>query len=70
MATKEQLDDAYKLGYQHGRKYAIAKSKHWLDNADSYLCPICYFETDNPHRFKYKCPICGFMDEKDCDKHE
>jgi len=38
---------------------------HWIDNADSYICPVCGFETDNPLRFKCKCPVCGFIDEKD-----
>ena len=38
---------------------------HWIDNADSYICPICGFETDNPNRFDCKCPICGFVDGKD-----
>ena len=40
-------------------------TKHWLDNADSYICPVCGFETDNPNRFDCKCPRCGFMDAKD-----
>ena len=40
--------------------------KHWIDNADSYICPVCRFETDNPNRFPFaKCPRCGFQDEKD-----
>lgn len=38
---------------------------HWIDNADSYICPVCGFETDNPLRFKCKCPVCEFMDKKD-----
>ena len=38
---------------------------HWIDNADSYICPICGFETDNPNKFQCKCPVCEFMDEKD-----
>ena len=38
---------------------------HWIDNADSYICPICGFETNNPNRFNCKCPVCGFMDTKD-----
>lgn len=39
--------------------------KHWIDNADSYICPICGFETNSPNRHNCKCPICGFMDIKD-----
>lgn len=38
---------------------------HWIDNADSYICPLCGYETNNPNRFHGKCPICGFMDVKD-----
>jgi rubrerythrin len=40
---------------------------HWFDNADSYICPVCGFETDNPNKFQARCPVCGFMDEKDGD---
>lgn len=39
---------------------------HWIDNADSYICPICGLETGNPNRFEgCRCPVCGFQDEKD-----
>lgn len=38
---------------------------HWIDNADSYICPVCGFETSNPFRFHCQCPKCGFMDTKD-----
>lgn len=38
---------------------------HWIDNADSYICPRCGFETDNPNRHGKRCPKCGFMDAKD-----
>lgn len=38
---------------------------HWIDNADSYVCPVCRFETDNPNKFHERCPKCGFMDPKD-----
>ena len=39
---------------------------HWIDNADSYICPVCGFETDNPNRYDdAKCPSCGFQDIKD-----
>lgn len=38
---------------------------HWIDNADSYICPICRFETNNPNKYDCKCPRCGFMDAKD-----
>ena len=42
------------------------KSKHWIDNADSYICPVCGEEVRSPSAYPgYKCPKCGFQDEKD-----
>lgn len=41
---------------------------HWIGNADSYICPVCRTEVYNPAYHGYRCPICGFMDEKDCEK--
>lgn len=42
------------------------KSKHWIDNADSYICPICNQEVRSPSDYPgCKCPNCGFQDEKD-----
>jgi len=39
---------------------------HWIDNADSYICPVCGFEANNPNKYEgCKCPVCGFQDEKD-----
>lgn len=34
---------------------------HWVDNADSYLCPKCGFEVNNPNDLDnpHKCPQCG-----------
>ena len=33
----------------------------WIDNADSWLCPVCGFETPNPNRYNHaQCPRCGF----------
>lgn len=41
-------------------------STHWIDNADSYICPNCGFETDSPARYTgCICPRCGFQDPKD-----
>ena len=40
--------------------------KRWIDNADSYLCPVCGFEVNNPNKFRAhptmntKCPKCGW----------
>lgn len=40
--------------------------KHWLDNADGWICPICGFETSSPAKYEgCKCPKCGFQDDKD-----
>ena len=40
--------------------------KHWIDNLDYYICPICGFENSNPNYYEdAKCPKCGFQDEKD-----
>lgn len=41
-------------------------TRHWIDNADSFICPVCSFECDNPNRYpKARCPQCGFQDPKD-----
>lgn len=50
-------------------KREIAKEENglqWIDNADSWICPVCGFETRNPHNYKgCKCPVCGFQAWKD-----
>lgn len=39
---------------------------HWIDNADSWICPVCGFETGNPKKYEgCVCPKCGFQDDKD-----
>lgn len=44
-------------------------NNHWIDNVDSYICPICNYETrPNPVKFNYKCPKCGFVDSNDIEK--
>lgn len=41
-------------------------SKHWIDDADHWICPDCGFITPNPNRNEgCECPKCGFQDEKD-----
>ena len=46
-------------------------SKHWIDDADHWICPDCGFITPNPNRYvDCKCPKCGFQDEKDKVKSE
>ena len=40
------------------------KEKHWIDNADSYICPVCRFECHSPKDWEgCKCPKCGFQDK-------
>lgn len=42
------------------------QNKNWIDNADSYICPDCGFETNNPNKLENKaCPKCGFVALKD-----
>lgn len=48
----------------------VVPGLHWLDNADSWLCPICLMEVNTPTQYGYKCPRCGFMDEKDIGKEK
>lgn len=46
-------------------------SLHWLDNADSWICPVCSFETSSPSKYEgCKCPKCGFQDNKDKSESE
>jgi rubredoxin len=48
-----------------GRVIRMANEKHWIDNADSWICPECGLDVADPTDYGYKCPKCGFMDEKD-----
>lgn len=34
------------------------KIRKWIDNADSYLCPVCGHEVNNPAKFGGVCPYC------------
>lgn len=46
-------------------------SKHWIDNGDSWICPICGDEEENPNKFSNsECPVCGFQDPKDANKDQ
>nr|DAM27899.1 MAG TPA: zinc finger domain protein [Caudoviricetes sp.] len=40
----------------------------WIDNADSWVCPICGYECDNPNRLPGIRCICGFKAQKDGEK--
>lgn len=37
----------------------------WIDNADSWICPVCGEEVNNPNYYGGKCPACGFVAGKD-----
>ena len=40
-------------------------SRHWIDNADSWVCPYCRYECDNPNKIPgNKCPKCGFREDR------
>ena len=40
-------------------------SRHWIDNADSWVCPCCGYECDNPNKLPdSKCPKCGFRGQQ------
>lgn len=44
----------------------MTAAKNWIDNADSYICPVCGFEANNPNKLNDKmCPRCGFIANKD-----
>ena len=36
---------------------------NWIDNADSYLCPKCGMEVNNPAKTEGRCR-CGFQDPR------
>lgn len=58
-------EENYTLGMMQ-KEWDKQKSKHWIDNADSYICPICGEEVRSPSAYPgCKCPKCGFQDEKD-----
>ena len=57
--SKEVFVEAYK-------KWIVGEELHWIDNADSYICPVCGLEVNSPARYDgCKCPKCGFQDKKD-----
>lgn len=34
----------------------------WIDNADSWICPLCAKEVANPNDYhEARCPSCGFQ---------
>ena len=41
----------------------MADLLNWIDNADSYVCPKCRAEVDNPAKTEGRCR-CGFQDPR------
>lgn len=40
-------------------------SRHWIDNADSWICPYCGYECDNPNKLPgNKCRTYGFREQE------
>ena len=71
----EEIDDYGKvIGWRYDTCYKGSEIKselHWIDNADSWICPICGFETGSPAKYEgCKCPKCGFQDDKDKQENE
>lgn len=46
------------------------KTLEWIDNADSWLCPICRTEVWSPAAYNYHCPGCGFIADRDKEKEK
>lgn len=46
------------------------KTLEWIDNADSWLCPICRTEVWSPTAYNYHCPGCGFIADRDKEKEK
>lgn len=44
------------------------KTLEWINNADSWLCPVCRTEVWSPVVYNYHCPECGFIAERDKNK--
>lgn len=34
---------------------------HWIDNADSWICSMCGYESNNPNKEKYGSKRCDFF---------
>lgn len=78
----EKMIEEAKVDSEHSKTFAenIIKfaptiiptdNLHWIDNADSYICPICGLEVHSPSKYEgCKCPKCGFQDEKDKEAEE
>ena len=45
---------------------------HWIDNADSWICSMYGYESNNPNKEKYgskRCPSCGeIMKDVECER--
>ena len=47
-----------------GKLGVVEDVRNWIDNADSYICPSCGLEVNNPAKTAGKCPKCGFQDPR------
>lgn len=47
-----------------GNLGVVGDMRNWIDNADSYICPSCGLEVNNPAKTDGKCPKCGFQDPR------
>lgn len=62
-----RIDKLYRGKYQNANRIEPSslykewgQGDEWIDNADSYICRKCRFETDNPMKYPLaKCPICN-----------
>lgn len=57
-----ERDDLRKDVSVLAEELAQERPDEWRDNCDSYRCPKCGFETDNPNRLENRgvwCPRCG-----------
>ena len=47
-----------------GKLGVAGDMRNWIDNADSYICPRCGLEVNNPAKTDGRCPKCGFQDPR------
>lgn len=62
VGTMDRWNNAKKAEEKDRVKHNIGRPDEWRDNCDSYYCPACRFECDNPNRLEdmgVYCPRCG-----------
>lgn len=64
---KNQIEDLErKVDYKKYVYDLVYGGLSWIDNADSYICPVCGKEVNNPAKYPgCKCPCCGFQSPRD-----